>query len=110
MALAALRGVCFRCVCRLDDFLTARRVLRPRQKREREKQTVEGSKRTKKWHLVDSEEKREACAGSGTALPEGRTSNLGRDRVPLFVFTQICRHPVVLVRASRAANIPVIFA
>lgn len=51
----------------------------------------EGAEREKK-RSRSIRKKREACAGSGTALPEGRTSNLGHNRVPLLVSEQKCRY------------------
>ena len=52
----------------------------------------------KETEREERERERGVWAGSGTALPEGRTSNLGHNRVPLFVFARICKAhgPVVL--------------
>lgn len=78
-------------VFRLDDFLPKLTHFFPtNENKKEESRRRERKQKEKKTQSIWR--KREACAGSGTALPEGRTSNLGHNRVPLLVSGQICRH------------------
>lgn len=90
--MSALRHVYFRHGCRLDDFHPGP-THSPGDGNKKEESQAEEAKKGRKKSNRSIRKRRERCGvGSGTALPEGRTSNLGYNRVPLLVAPWTCRH------------------